>query len=107
MTATMTDGQQWLERLLVLMGLQTRVAAQSLAENHNWLEIDSQPLGEDIGPALLGKDGVILDAVQFLVNTHLNLQAPEGQEVAYTIELLGHRAARHSELLALAHDAQR
>jgi len=104
-TSTFQDGQPWLEKLLSLMGLQTRVAAQQLSETHQWLEIDSQPLGADAAQNLLGKDGVILDSLQFLINTHLNLSAIEGQESAYTVELLGHRAQRHTELLAMAQKA--
>ncbi|WP_218082698.1 Jag family protein [Anthocerotibacter panamensis] len=104
MTAsTMLEGQQWLEKLLHLMGLKTHVMAQALADNHYWLEIDAQPLGADASQNLLGKDGVILDSIQFLVNTHLNLDA--SQERAYTIELLGYRSQRHKELLALAEQA--
>ncbi|WP_287130233.1 R3H domain-containing nucleic acid-binding protein [Candidatus Cyanaurora vandensis] len=103
-TTTALEGQQWLERLLQLMDLNTRVLSQALAENHNWLEIDSQMLGPEASQALLGKDGIILDSLQFLVNTHLNLDT-NIPECAYTVELLGYRAQRHKELLALAEQA--
>lgn len=104
MTDTVLEGQQWLERLLSFMGLPTRVLGQALADNHTWLEIDSQTLGPESGQAILGKDGVILDAIQFLANTHLNLD-PNAPERAFTVELLGYRAQRHTELLALAEQA--
>jgi spoIIIJ-associated protein len=104
MTQTTLEGQQWLEKLLQLMGLQTRVLAQTLAPNHQWLEIDSQALTPEDSQALLGKEGNTLDSLQFLINTHLNLNA-ESPECAYTIELLGYRSQRHKELLELAERA--
>ncbi len=103
-SATLT-ASAWLEKLLSLMGLETRVLAQDLADNHQWLEIDAQPFSPEIGEALLGKEGTTLDSLQFLVNTHFNLDRPEGQEYAYTVELLGFRAQRHRELLTMAETA--
>jgi spoIIIJ-associated protein len=47
----------------------------------------------------------VLDAIQYLANSILNLGQGESQQAAYTIELDGYRARRQAELQALATNA--
>jgi len=101
-------GKEWLEKLLELSGLSATVdadAAQIQQEGSYWLTIDSAPLTSEQVETLIGADGSVLDAVQYLANTTLNLGQPEGQQCAYTVELDGYRARRQAELQAMAEQA--
>ncbi|MBD2066992.1 RNA-binding protein [Leptolyngbya sp. FACHB-671] len=101
-------GQEWLEKLLGLAGLPATVgtdAEQIQQEGSYWLVIDSAPLTSEQIETLVGADGSVLDAVQYLTNTTLNLGQPEDQQCAYTVELNGYRAKRQAELQAMAEQA--
>ncbi|MBD1867520.1 RNA-binding protein [Cyanobacteria bacterium FACHB-471] len=101
-------GQEWLEKLLGLAGLPATVgtdAEQIQQEGSYWLVVDSAPLTSEQIETLVGADGSVLDAVQYLTNTTLNLGQPEDQQCAYTVELNGYRAKRQAELQAMAEQA--
>jgi spoIIIJ-associated protein len=101
-------GQKWLEKLLELASLPATVGTDSEQmeqEGSYWLVIDSAPLTSEQVETLIGADGAVLDAVQYLANTTLNLGQPEGQQCAYTVELNGYRARRQAELQAMAEQA--
>ncbi|MDA0267969.1 MAG: RNA-binding protein [Cyanobacteria bacterium] len=101
-------GIQWLENLLAIQGVSTQVSAARVADDEGsscWLTIDEQSLAPEQISSLLGEKGQVLDAMQYLANTTLNLgRAPEEQQ-AYTLELAGHRAKRYAELEAMAAEA--
>ncbi|MGD1907209.1 MAG: protein jag [Leptolyngbyaceae cyanobacterium] len=101
-------GTQWLEKLLSLQGLSTQVSAESVEDNEGsscWLTIDNAPLEPDQVSGLLGEKGRVLDAMQYLANTTLNLGRASEEQQAYTLELAGHRAKRYAELEAMAAEA--
>lgn len=101
-------GRQWLQDLLDLVGLPTQVQAdfgQADAEGSHWLTIDDATLSPQQVQALLGADGSVLDAVQYLANTTLNLGRPEAVQSAFTIELAGYRVRRQAELQGMADEA--
>ncbi len=101
-------GQQWLEELLKLAGLSTPVTAdleKIQSEGSCWLMIDSASLSSEQIQRLIGPGGEVLDAVQYLANTTLNLGQPEDQQTAYTVELDQYRARRQEELQAMAEQA--
>lgn len=101
-------GQAWLEKLLELSSLPAMVgtdAEQIQQEGSYWLVIDSAPLTSEQVDILIGADGSVLDAIQYLTNTTLNLGQPEGQQCAYTVELNGYRSKRQAELQAMAEHA--
>lgn len=102
-------GQQWLETLLKLAGLQSTVTGNietaDAEESSCWLTIDDAKLTADQVETLIGPDGTALDAMQYLANTVLNLGQPEEQQQAYTVELGGYRARRQAELLKMAEHA--
>ncbi|PHJ68645.1 RNA-binding protein [Nostoc linckia z18] len=108
-------GQQWLKTLLELSGISTEIhtsleTAQpqdddSLESDNYWLTIDETNLTPEQIQVLIGTDGSVLDAIQYLANSVLNLsQSHEGQ-ASYTIELNGYRIKRQAEIRALAEAA--
>jgi spoIIIJ-associated protein len=101
-------GQQWLKEFLNLAGISAEVRVepdQATWEESCWLKIDETALTSEQVQVLIGADGVVLDAVQYLTNTVLNLGLPKEQQNAYTIELGGYRARRQAELQAIAEQA--
>lgn len=102
----MQRGQQWLETLLAKAGIPAQVTAEikQIAPDLEscWLTMDHPTLDPEQVQILTGTDGEVLDSVQYLVNTVLNLGQPPEQQAAYTIELNGYRAARQAELLRMA-----
>ncbi|NJO40507.1 MAG: RNA-binding protein [Cyanobacteria bacterium CRU_2_1] len=101
-------GQQWLAELLQLSGLPVQVHADGskfLSEGSCWLTIDDRDLTSEQVQVLTGADGIVLDAIQYLANTTLNLGQPEELQAAYTVELAGYRVRRQAELQKLAEEA--
>ena len=107
-------GQQWLEQLLQLMGVSTDVQAQLVAspeksdraESDNyWLTINQQNLQPEQIKALIGEQGSVLDAIQYLANATLNVNQTQDGQAAYTIELDGYRVRRQAEIEAIAQQA--
>lgn len=112
-TELVQRGQQWLEELLQLAGFLTRVQVEqpapvhpSLAEPGNcWLTIDETGLMPEQVETLIGPEGGTLDAIQYLANATLNLRQSSELQGAYTVELVGYRLRRQTELLALTESA--
>ena len=108
-------GQEWLESLLEVAGLSAEVTAEIdndfVAENEDpsicnyWLTIDETNLTPKEIEALIGKNGVALDAIQYLANSALNLNQPGEQQASYTIELNGYRVGRQAEIREVATSA--
>lgn len=99
--ATIQAGRQWLEQVLRLSNLPTVVKADQVkteAEQSCWLVIDEADLTVAQAQALTGERGVVLDAIQYLANTILNIGQTEEAQNAYTIELAGYRVQRQLEL---------
>jgi spoIIIJ-associated protein len=108
----MSDSQQrgieWLEQFLKLAGVPSSVEA-SLDSAHSeescWLTIDSTDLEPEQTEALIGSNGEVLDAIQYLANTTLNLGRSEAEQQPYTVELGEYRVRRQAELQAIAEQA--
>lgn len=101
-------GQQWLEELLHYAAIPTSVHTQKnpdFWEDSCWLVIDEQPLVLEQIQALTGRDGDVLDSIQYLANTILNLGRDSGQQGAFTVDLAGYRLRRYAELQAIAQQA--
>ncbi len=100
------DAQGWLQAVLELMGLPLDVQtipAPAKDDAQQWLEL-VETGGESLPKELLlDQDGDALDALQFLLNTTMNLQT--GRKQAFTVEFAGHRAQRQQQLTALAWEA--
>ena len=70
-----------------------------------WLIINHTGLSEDQVKTLIGDQGAVLDSIQYLANTTLNLGKAADEQLAFTIELGGYRAKRLEELKAIANEA--
>ena len=118
----MQQGREWLQELLSLVGLPANVQAAEQASSpldaadpttsgtledraNYWLTIDETELAPEQIQQLTGTNGAVLDAIQYLANTILNLGQAEDQQKAYTIELAGYRARRQAELQSMAEQA--
>jgi spoIIIJ-associated protein len=98
-------GQDWLSRVLQLLGCPAPVTAEQRLEGHDpvgWLTIDDRGLTAEQIRALTGERGEVLDALQFLANLELNLQLAQPDQLHFTIDLAGYRDRRQVDLQALA-----
>jgi spoIIIJ-associated protein len=97
-------GQEWLETLLQLMGFPNAVSMSEkttdLGEASCWLTIDQTQLTPTQIEQLLGQRGEVVDAIQYLANTLLNLGLEPDEQQAFTVELNDYRLKRQAELLA-------
>lgn len=98
------QGQEWLEELLKLGGVPSSVKA-SVESDSCWLTIDEVNLTPEQVAILVGQDGEVLDAIQYLLNAIHNLGKEDEERTSYTVELNGYRIRRHLELRALADHA--
>ncbi len=104
----LATGVDWLTELLAMQGLKATVAAAMVEDEagHScWLTIDETALSSEQIAVLIGEGGSVLDSIQYLANTTLNLGKAEGEQQAFTIELAGYRARRLEELKAMAAEA--
>jgi spoIIIJ-associated protein len=106
-------GQQWLCDLLGYLNLKADVGTETpvlsspqLAHSSgSWLTIDAKALSAEQVQVLTGRGMVALDAVQYLLNSTLNIGKPEEERQAYTVEVGSTRAQRYEELSSLAAEA--
>ncbi|MEN9216256.1 MAG: R3H domain-containing nucleic acid-binding protein [Gloeomargarita sp. HHBFW_bins_162] len=89
-------GQAWLQEVLRLTGVNVPV---TIDPQRQWLIIETQDPRHI--QALLGPQGTVLDALQYLANVNLNLHLPPEEQFPFTLELAGYRAKREKELAAL------
>ncbi len=116
----MERGQEWLKTLLQLNGLsvdiegeiETIVSQDTVSQDEEspepdsyWLTIDETNLTPEQIEILTGPDGSVLDAIQYLANSILNLNQPQEEQASYTVELNGYRIKRFAEIRALAEAA--
>ncbi len=102
------QGREWLNQLLSLATLPAAVDTDGVAIREDescWLTISSDALSTEQIQALQGDRGEVLDSIQYLLNTTLNMGKPEGEQQPFTVELDGYRDRRQAELLALAEEA--
>ncbi|KAM3096304.1 protein jag [Phormidesmis sp. 146-35] len=101
-------GQEWLEEFLKLASLPAPVTTQmreTFSEASCWLTIDQSALQTDQVDSLIGTEGAVLDSIQYLANSILNLGQTGELQGAYTIELAGYRERRQQALLKIAEQA--
>jgi spoIIIJ-associated protein len=111
----MQRGQHWLKSLLELTGVSANIQGNleiaqfqdedSPEPDNYWLTIEETNLTPAQIQILIGADGSVLDAIQYLANSVLNLNQPQEEQASYTIELNGYRVRRQAEIRALAEDA--
>jgi spoIIIJ-associated protein len=108
MSNSQQRGVEWLEQFLTLAGTPAPVKAQiddSSTESSCWLVIDAEAMTPDQANTLIGQDGKVLDAMQYIANTVLNLGRNPEEQQPYTVELGGYRVQRQAELRAIADSA--
>ncbi|BAZ67421.1 MAG: RNA-binding protein [Pelatocladus maniniholoensis HA4357-MV3] len=111
----MERGQQWLKTLLQFTGINTEIQgdleivkiaeSESQEPDNYWLTIDHVNMTPEQTQVLIGPDGVVLDAIQYLANSTLNLNQPHEEQASYTVELNGYRINRQAEIQAIAQAA--
>jgi spoIIIJ-associated protein len=95
------EGKQWLEELLRLSKIPAQVIA-TVQDGSCWLTIDQTQLTEEQIASLLGTNGAVIDAVQYLLNTVLHIEHLDEEHAPYTVELNGYRLRRQQELMLMA-----
>lgn len=103
-------GAEWLSQLLALQGLEVTVSGRQEGEPGSdnasyWLTIDDASLSAAQVEALIGERGKVLDAIQYLASTTLNIGVSSEAQQAYTVELGGYRERRQAELQEMANSA--
>ncbi|MEB3295459.1 MAG: R3H domain-containing nucleic acid-binding protein [Synechococcales bacterium] len=101
-------GQQWLENFLRLAGLPAPVSSQMQGADGDsscWLTIAHQDLTPQQITALTGDHGQVLDSLQYLATSILNIGQSDEAQGAYTIELDGYRDRRQQALMKIAEEA--
>ena len=104
------QGQEWLSNLLGHLGIETLVSgdkpeiAQTKFKDFGgfWLTIDDSGLSPEQVDLLIGSNGQMLDAIQYLINSTLNVGKDKEARTAYTIEMSDLRVNRYDELTQLA-----
>jgi len=99
------QGKQWLEKILSLMKVQANIRTElspisGARANEPWLVIEDSQLTPEQRQTLIGAKGESLDAMQYLMNTQINLGVHPDEQAAFTIELDGYRLKRQAELLS-------
>lgn len=109
MNESQQRGIEWMESFLNLANLPAQVKAHedehAGEENSCWLTIDESQMTPEQIEGLTGSNGEVLDAVQYLVNTVLNIGRDKGEQQPYTVELAGYRVRRQAELIQMAEQA--
>ncbi len=107
----MQRGEQWLKELLQLSGFSAEIKSDKeentlgekdpLSLNSYWLTIEESKLTENQIQNLMGRDGKVLDAIQYLANSILNLNQETEEQASYTVELNGYRVQRLAEITGM------
>ncbi|MEM9539495.1 MAG: R3H domain-containing nucleic acid-binding protein [Cyanobacteria bacterium P01_E01_bin.42] len=96
------QGQTWLEELLKLMGLSASVGiAKGNDDGACWLTIEETGLSSEQISTLIGKQGRTIDAIQYLINTIVNIGSDREVQQPFTVEINGYRLQRQEELRSL------
>ncbi|NJM28288.1 MAG: RNA-binding protein [Pseudanabaena sp. RU_4_16] len=106
-------GQQWLQDLLGRFALEANVSTDTPALSNSqlaqssgaWLTIDAEALSSEQVQVLTDKGMALLDAIQYLLNSTLNIGKSEEERQAYTVEVGSARVQRYEELSSLATEA--
>ncbi|MGL5033682.1 MAG: protein jag [Microcystaceae cyanobacterium] len=95
--------KDWLEEVLKLMGVPATVEVQEKYESPImtgvWLVIDEANLTPEQVQLIVGYKGQGLDALQYLLNTQMNIGVAEDDHHTFMVELEGYRRRRQTELL--------
>jgi spoIIIJ-associated protein len=101
--------KQWLEKLLLLMGISATIETEGFPkiesdEDSCWLNIKLAEDNEQLVDRLIGDRGESIDAIQYLVNTSLNLSLEPELQGSFTVEMAGYRVKRYQELVDIVRE---
>ena len=102
------DPVQWLTRLLELMGYPAKVSLipkNSGGKINHWLQVDTTGWRSNQVQNLIGHEGEVIDAIQHLANTILNVDNSEENHQFFTIEIAGYRSQRIAQIEKIALEA--
>lgn len=110
MASQLSSGKEWLEQLLTLMGVPAVVETEGFETVTKdsascWLSISTDGLNDSQQQQLIGNKGESIDAIQYLTNTVLNLDADPEVQSSFVVELGGYRVQRNQELTTLTQEA--
>ncbi|MEG4065819.1 R3H domain-containing nucleic acid-binding protein [Microcoleus sp. Pol11C2] len=97
----MQRGQAWLEELLQLSAIPSQVVCEHQKDCY-WMTIDESNLTPEQVAILVGPNGNVIDAIQYLCNTVQNIGQEVEESIPYTVELNGYRIRRQEELRSMA-----
>jgi len=105
--AQMQRGQQWLTKLLQLMGIKaaikiTKVEQESDGTTCCWLVIDESNLTSEQIQILIGSEGETIDAIQYLANALLHIGADKKESGYFMIDIQDYRVNRQTKLQNIA-----
>jgi spoIIIJ-associated protein len=110
--APTVDSVSYLEQLLALIKIPATVQSETIVEfdqaeasSNCRLTIDRVSFSDEQVQTIIGTAGANLDALQYLVNLHLNAKLSTQEHTFYTVEIDGYRAKRTVELQELAEQA--
>jgi spoIIIJ-associated protein len=100
----LAEGQQWLEKLLRLSGIDATIGIDQPHHDrhHLWLTIDHNSLTALQVDSLIGPEGATIDAIQYLANATF---PKDTDAVPFVIELNEYRRRRTAELRIIADQA--
>ncbi len=100
--------RHWLEKLLNLAQMSASVEVSKAEEDVEpgyWLNIDTSNLTPGQIRLIIGEDGRVIDAIQYLANAALNQDLPPEAHLHFTIEVGGYRYQRLQKLKDIAQTA--
>lgn len=105
--ALIQQGQQWLTKVLQLMGTNTpvtiaKVEVESDSTTACTLTIDETNLTQEQVQLLIGDQGETIDAIQYLANAILHIGVDKQRSNYFIIDIGDYRAQRQAQLQALA-----
>lgn len=101
-------GKAWLDEFLRLAAIPAAVQTELKTEHQQascWLTIEDSQLSDLQRTWLIGEQGAVIDALQYLATVTLNLSQPDYDRGSYTLDLAGYRAAKETELIAQVNQA--
>ena len=105
--------QEWLITVLSYFDITPRLTVEPPGSTQDqlkqwggcWLTIEETSLSPQQIERLIGDQGQVIDAIQYLLNATLHLEEPPDVRENYTVELSNFRSQRYGELAQLAEQA--
>ena len=105
--AQMQRGQQWLTKLLQLMGIKAAIKITKVEQELDgticcWLAIDESNLTSEQVQIIIGNQGETIDAIQYLANALLHIGVDKTESGYFMIDIGDYRVNSQIELQNIA-----